>query len=49
MRTYWLSTMFILVACVALAQDQGKKGGPAGPPLMMIQVASVRASVTSRL
>src|ERR1700732_4031258 len=34
MRNYLLGTMFIVFACTALAQE--KKGGPAGPPLMMM-------------
>ena len=34
MRNYLLGTMFIVFACSAIAQE--KKGGPAGPPLMMI-------------
>jgi Raf kinase inhibitor-like YbhB/YbcL family protein len=34
MRNYLLLTMFIVFACAAFAQE--KKGGPAGPPLMMM-------------
>ena len=36
MKSYWFSTIFILAASIAPAQDQGKKGGPSGPPLMMM-------------
>ena len=28
MKSAWLSTVFILAASIAPAQDQGKKGGP---------------------
>lgn len=34
MRNYLLGTIFIVFACTAFAQE--KKGGPAGPPLMMM-------------
>ena len=36
MRNYLFGTMFIVFACIALAQE--KKGGPAGPPLMMMMI-----------
>jgi Raf kinase inhibitor-like YbhB/YbcL family protein len=37
MRKFLLGITLILIAGMALAQDQGKKkGGPAGPPLMMM-------------
>ena len=35
MRRCLLGITFILLGCAAFAQDKGKKGGPAGPPLMM--------------
>lgn len=35
MRSYWLCTILIVAASIAAAQNQGKKGGPAGPPMTM--------------